>query len=137
MAEDKKVKVVLVDDEPHIVEMYQSTLENAGYEIFPATNGKEALELITKEKPDFVLSDIVMPGSDGFYLLQKMKNNKELKDIPVVMLTNLNNTEDKEEAKNLGACGYFVKVMYTPLELANKIKKNFDNHECDKKDFIE
>lgn len=117
-------KIALIEDDVSIREMYKMKLEMEGYNVICAENGKEALELIKKEKPDLILLDILMPKKDGFEVLKELKNSQDddIKSIPVIMLTNLSNKEDISEASKLGAVDYVVKAKASPSEVVDKIK---------------
>jgi two-component system alkaline phosphatase synthesis response regulator PhoP len=98
-----KGKVLVVDDEPDVVDMLRMMLENASYEVFSAYDGKEGIEKAKKEKPDAIVMDLMMPGMDGFKACKEMKNDPELKAIPVIVLTAINKRfSDTEYAKSMG-----------------------------------
>ena len=130
-------KIVLVDDEVPILDMYRKILGGAGFQVFTAENGKVGFDLVLEERPSLILSDIVMPNTDGFSLLEKVKRNNKTRDIPVIMLTNLDNAHDRSEAVRLGASGYLVKVKLTPTQLSEKIKNIFINNKEEDQKFIE
>lgn len=123
----KKNAVILIDDDKMTIDLYSGKLQEEGFNIFSANNGKDGVKLIELYKPDLILLDIVMPGGDGFYVLNEIKKKEETKNIPVIVLTNLSNEEDKKMAKNLGADYYIVKVNYTPSQAAEKIKEILDS----------
>lgn len=123
----KKNAVILIDDDKMTIDLYSEKLQEEGFNIFSANNGKDGVKLIELYKPDLILLDIVMPGGDGFYVLNEIKKKEETKNIPVIVLTNLSNEEDKKMAKNLGADYYIVKVNYTPSQAAEKIKEILDS----------
>jgi len=117
-------KIVLVEDDTIIKEMYKMKLEMEGYNVVCADDGEEALKVIKEESPDLVLLDILMPKKDGFEVLKELKDSQDggVKSIPVIMLTNLSNREDIAEAEKLGAVDYIVKAKASPDEIVNKIK---------------
>jgi len=119
----KKGKVVIVEDDSSILKMYQTSLQNDGYDVAGAKNGEDGVELVKKEKPDIVLLDIMMPKMDGFAVLEQLKSEESTKNIPVIMLTNLSQDEDKERSNKLGAVDYLVKSDFTPMQVSEKIKK--------------
>ena len=86
-----------------------------------ASDGEEGLALISN-KPDIVLLDIILPKKNGFEVLKEVKDNKELADIPVILLTNLGSLDDIEKALALGATTYLVKGDYQVKEIVEKIK---------------
>ncbi len=120
---NKAKKILIIDDEPSILEVYSTVLTQAGYKVFTAVNGKKGLEMIGNVMPDLVLLDVVMPVEDGFDVLKEVKNDPILARIPVILLTNLANKEDKDEGYKLGANDYLVKVQYSPKRLVEKVKK--------------
>jgi len=120
----KKGKVVIVEDDSSILKMYQTSLQNDGYDVVVANNGEEGVELIKKEKPDIILLDIMMPKMDGFATLEQLKSETATKKIPVIMLTNLSQDEDKQRSKKLGVVDYLVKSDFTPMQVSEKIKKH-------------
>jgi len=120
---DVKKKVLLVEDDQMIVEMYKLRLEEGGFEVFVTDKGSEAIEIAGKEQPDIILLDIILPEIDGFAILQSLKSEGSTKKIPVVMLTNLSQESDQQKGTQLGAVGYFVKAQHTPADIMNEIKK--------------
>lgn len=104
-------KILLVDDEPHILLVVQKRLEHLGYEVITANNGKEALVAAREGKPDLILLDILMPEMDGVACLQNLQIDKDLQHIPVVMLTAKVQDSDKESAINFGASAYLIKPL--------------------------
>ena len=129
--ENKKRKVLIAEDEEDLREMYTQALSGQGFEVLQAINGNEAIEWLERrgKEIDMVLLDIVMPALDGLETLEKIKKNESLKNIPIIVFTNLNNEEDKQQAFALGANGYFVKSQHTPAELVAKIKQFFSEKE--------
>ena len=121
----KKSKVLLVDDDKVILEMYTNKLKREGLDVLDAMTGPEALKFIEKEKIDIAVIDIVMPKKSGLWLLKKIKtnSNKDIKKIPVIMLTNLNDSRNRAEAAKLGCLYYFLKSEYTPAQLADRVKE--------------
>jgi len=120
---DKKGKILLVEDDSMIVEMYKLRFEEEGYEVLVTEKGSEALALVEQQKPDIILLDIILPEIDGFAVLQTLKADSANKDIPVLLLTNLGQESDKEKGINLGATDYFIKSKHTPTDIIQKIKE--------------
>ena len=116
-------KIVLADDEQFIALAYNDGLTRAGFEVFVANNGEEALEQVKAHKPDLVLLDLIMPKKDGFSVLQDMKADPALANIPVLILSNLSQATDAEETKRLGAVDFIVKSDVSLQELIERIKK--------------
>ncbi|RLB29056.1 MAG: response regulator [Deltaproteobacteria bacterium] len=100
---ETKGKILVVDDEPDVVDMVRMMLENASYEVVSAYDGKEGIEKAKQEKPDAIVLDLMMPGMDGFEACKEMKNDPDLKDIPVLVLTAISrHFSDTKYARSLG-----------------------------------
>ena len=116
-------KIIIIDDDSLIRKMYgQKLASQAGWQVLTAENGKEGLEIIKHNTPDLILLDIMMPKQDGFDVLKKIKKDKALQNIPVIMLTNLADEEDKAEALKRGAKDYLVKANNTPQQVCELVK---------------
>ncbi len=115
-------KVLIVDDEPHIRLLMAQTLEeleDEGVEVLIAKNGEEAIETIKLEKPDLVFLDVMMPKMNGFDVCQAVKNNSEIKDVYIIMLTAKGQEFDKEKGQQVGADLYMTKP-FDPDEVVEK-----------------
>jgi len=100
---ETKGKILVVDDEPDVVDMLGMMLENASYEVVCAYDGKEGIDKAKEEKPDAIVLDLMMPGMDGFEACKEMKNDADLKDIPVLVLTAISrHFSDTKYARSLG-----------------------------------
>ena len=117
-----KVKVLIVDDDPYILDMYELKFREAGFEVTTGTDGKEALEKTLAGAPAVLLLDVVMPVFDGFEVLRRLKESGGLAKTKVVLLTNLGQREDIERGTELGAVEYIVKAHFTPSEVVAKVK---------------
>ena len=106
-------KILLVEDDNNLREIYEARLQAEGYEIVSARDGEEALVVAKSEKPDLVISDIMMPKISGFEMLDIMRNTEGLKHVKVIMLTALGQTDDQQRADKLGADRYLVKSQVT------------------------
>lgn len=120
---DNKIKILLIEDEEMLANMYEVKFKNEGFELEKALDGAEGLEKAKSIKPDFILLDIIMPKMDGFSVLKALKEDQVTKDIPVMLLTNLGQDEDIEKGKELGSVGYLVKANITPSEVVAEVKK--------------
>ena len=116
-------RILVADDDDGVREMIQYRLGRFGYEMLQAADGREALEVISREKPDLVLLDVMMPELDGFQVCSRMQENEETKQIPVVMLTAKAEAKDVTRAFNSGAVDYVVKP-YDPIVLQQKVAQN-------------
>ncbi len=115
-------KILIIDDEPVLLEMYSQILSLAGYQVITSKDGDEGFKLAKKEKPDLIYLDIIMPKLNGLDVLTKLANEKDTAEIPVVLLTNLPKEAAAEKAAALGAHDYFVKVETEPEVLVEKTK---------------
>lgn len=120
---EKKQKILLVEDDSMIVEMYRLRFEEEGFEVTVTEKGSEAIELAGSLKPDIILLDIILPEVDGFNILQALKSEAKTKSVPILLLTNLAQESDRERAMNLGANDYFVKSQHTPSDVLQKVKE--------------
>lgn len=119
---EKKTKILLIEDDEVLMEMYKSKFTSEGYEFIFALDGHSGLELVQKERPDLILLDIILPRMDGFEVLKKLKEDTQLKDIPVILLTNLGQKEDQDRGLKFGAVSYLVKANHTPAQVVEKVK---------------
>ncbi len=119
-------KVLLVEDDNNLREIYQARLMAEGYDIVSAMNGEEALVVAKQEQPDLVISDVMMPRISGFEMLDIMRNTTGLKDFKVIMLTALGQSEDKQRADSLGADRYLVKSQVTLEDIVNAAHELLD-----------
>ena len=115
-------KILLIDDDPTFIDISVRAFKAAGINYSTAFNGIEAIEKASLEKPVLILLDIMMPGIDGFAVLNRLKQNPATAAIPVWMITNLPGEMNKELAASLGASDYLVKAENTPLKVCEKIK---------------
>lgn len=115
-------KIMIVEDDSFVLDIYQTKLSQEGYTVIEARNGAEAMKKLEKEKPDLLLLDIVMPYMDGIEVLKKIKDREDLKNMPVILLTNLSQKEEINVGLGLGASDYLIKSHFTPSEVMEKIK---------------
>jgi CheY-like chemotaxis protein len=116
--------LLLVEDDPLLINMYQSKFSSEGFQVFTATDGEAGLALVKSEKPDIVILDIMMPKLDGIEVLRRIRQDPALKDIPVLMLSNLSEAAKQREAAQLGAKEFLVKANLTPTQVVQKIKQH-------------
>jgi DNA-binding response OmpR family regulator len=122
-------KIMIVEDDPMLVEIYAKKLEEAGLDAKIVTNGKDVESEIEKFIPDLILLDIVLPDRDGYDILEGLSKDSSLKNIPVYVFSNLSAKEDMERATSLGAKGFITKSSFTPSQLVDEIKKILGNQE--------
>lgn len=118
-----KKKIAVVEDDPFLSKAFLLKLGNAGFDTFPVRDGEEAVGVIQKEKPDLILLDLMLPHKSGFEILTDLKKDEKLKDIPVLILTNLGQEEEKQRGLNMGANEYLVKTDIKLEEVVEKINR--------------
>ncbi len=118
-----KQKILIVEDDFFVRDLYNRELGREGFEVTTAEDGTGGLSKILEEKPDLILLDIMLPGMSGLDVLKKIKEEETVKDIPVVLLTNLGQDSVIREAFSLGAVGYLIKAAYTPTQIIEEVKK--------------
>lgn len=126
---NKEKKVLVIEDDQLLVEMYKDKLKLAGFKVATVTDGKRAL-IRVKEGADLILLDILMPGLNGFEVLKKLKSQDSTKDIPIIVLTNVGGEsidKDKQLALSLGASDYMIKALNTPEDVVTRINKILGN----------
>ena len=114
--------ILFIEDEPTLQKTAGQFLEGEGYDIKSALDGEIGLQLAKNEKPDLILLDLILPKLDGFEVLKELKKDEVTKNIPVIILTNLEGSADVEKALELGATTYLVKANYGLDEVVAKIK---------------
>jgi DNA-binding response OmpR family regulator len=118
-----KKRILIVEDEIELVEMYKEKLKKEGFRVLTVNDGKRALMRI-KQGADLILLDILMPGLNGFEVLKRIKSDSQTNNIPVIVLTNIGSEsadKDKNLALSLGAADYMVKSLNTPDSVVKKI----------------
>jgi CheY-like chemotaxis protein len=116
-------KVLLVEDDNNLKEIFQMRLQAEGYNIVTAADGEEGLVISLKEKPDLIIADIMMPKLSGFEMVENMRASPEMKDVKVIMMTALGQAEDQARGEKLGVVKYLVKSQVTLEDLARVVKE--------------
>lgn len=114
-------KVLLVEDDSFLAGMYVTKLTLEGLDVELATDGKQALKFAKTMHPDIILLDIILPKMNGFDVLREIKKDAAMKNIPVILLTNLGQREDVQRGLRLGATDYLIKAHFLPDEVITKI----------------
>lgn len=114
---------MIVEDDPMLVEIYEKKLKDSGFEVKVVTTGTAAKDEIIAYQPELILLDIVLPDMDGFEILEAVKKEPEIKNIPIYIFSNLSAKEDIERAISLGAAGFLTKSSFTPSQLVEEVKK--------------
>lgn len=118
------IKILLAEDDIQLVDMYRRKFELDGFETMIAEDGQKAIDTLKGGyMPDVAILDVMMPMVNGLMVLEYMKNQKELEDVIVIMLTNLSDEKTAEKIYELGATEYLVKAELTPMEVSTKVKE--------------
>ena len=119
----KTIKILLIEDDPFLLSMYSTKFGLENFSVISADDGEKGWQTADEVRPDIILLDILMPKMNGFEVLEKLKANKKTKNIPVILLTNLNQKDEIERGMTLGADDYLIKAHFMPSEVVEKIKK--------------
>src|SRR3989338_1976412 len=115
-------KILCVEDEEALQQAMGKMLEQHNYNVLKALDGEIGLKVAQKEMPDLILLDLILPKKNGFEVLEELKNDQATKNIPVIVLTNLEGSAEVERALSLGATTYLVKANYNLNDVLAKIK---------------
>lgn len=117
-----KMRILIVEDDEVLSDIYVTKLELEGYEAILAHEGYKGIELAIRKKPDLILLDIVLPKMNGFDILKMLKKKDKVQDIPVIFLSNLGQDFEVNKGLELGAVKYLVKSNHTPAQVVKIIK---------------
>jgi DNA-binding response OmpR family regulator len=123
MAKDSKITVLIVEDDNFLADLYRTKFTLEGFTVFSAYDGEKGLELAIKNVPQIILLDLMLPKMSGFAVLEALKADSKLKNIPVILLTNLSQKADVDKGLALGANDYLIKAHFMPVEVVAKVKK--------------
>lgn len=115
-------KILIIEDDKFLRELMVRKLSSLQFSVVSAVDGEEGLEKIKAEMPDIVLLDLILPGIHGFEVLEKSKSDPATAKIPIIILSNLGQSEDIERGLKLGAADFLVKAHFTPQEIVSKLK---------------
>jgi DNA-binding response OmpR family regulator len=119
----EEIKILLIEDDPFLLSMYSTKFEIEGYAVACAEDGAKGLKMAEVENPSIILLDVMMPKMNGFEVLEGLKKKDNTKDIPVILLTNLNQKNEIEKGLSMGAIDYLIKAHFMPSEVVEKIKQ--------------
>lgn len=114
-------KVLIVEDEEIILNLLQKKLTQEGYEVSVARDGEEGLKAMLLTKPDLILLDVIMPKVGGFEVMEEMRKDEELKQIPVIIVSNSGQPVEIDKAKSLGVKDWLIKTEFDPQEVVDKV----------------
>lgn len=115
-------KILIIEDEKILFEMYKFKFSKAGYKVFNSIDVEGGLALAQKEKPSLVILDMLLPRESGLNFLEKRKNIDSIAKIPVIVLSNFDDSETKTKALELGAKDYLIKSNFNPTEILDQLK---------------
>lgn len=121
-------KILIIEDEKDLRFFLTKALKGEGFETLEAFDGEEGIEIAKKEKPDLILLDLLLPGINGYEVLTKLKKDPFLEQIPVIILSNLGQSEEIEKGMKLGAIDYLIKANFTLDEIVERVKKVFSKN---------
>ena len=116
-------KVLIIEDESYLLEMYKMRFEQGGYEVMVAEDGESGLSMARKGQPDIVLLDIMLPKMNGYQVLEEIRKNADTEKLKVYVLSNLGQSVEIKKGMEGGANGYFVKSNLTPTQLFTDVEK--------------
>jgi len=127
------IKLILVEDDPMISEIYQKKFIDAGFEVFLAESGEQALNIAKKETVDAVLTDLIMPKMDGFEVIKNLRSGDFDPNIKIIVSSNLSQKEDRDKAASLGADGFLAKSDFSPSELVAEVGRLLGQYRAQEK----
>ncbi|MFA6552963.1 MAG: response regulator [Patescibacteria group bacterium] len=116
-------KVLIIEDDLSLLKIYTNKLKLNGFEVSMATTGDEGVRKAKVERPNIILLDLILPGQDGFQVLQMLKNSAETNTVPVIIMSNLAQPSDKKRAADLGAVDYLVKSDISLVDMITKVRQ--------------
>lgn len=114
-------RILLVEDDPFLIEIYSTKLKEVGFLVDVAADGKTALQAMQEKAPDLLVLDIVLPNLDGWEILRTMQKDEKMRKIKVLVLSNLSQKEEVQKGLELGAVKYLIKAHHTPGEVVAEI----------------
>lgn len=127
------MKVLIVEDDPMISEIYQKKFSDSGFEVLTAESGEKAVNLNKTEKIDVMLLDLIMPKMDGFEVVRIIRESEYNPEMKIFIFSNLSQKEDQDKVMKLGADGFLIKADYTPSDLVKEISRRMNQDAESKK----
>lgn len=115
--------ILLAEDDPFLVDIYSTKLRESGFDVEIAENGEKCLAKLREKKPDVLILDIVLPKLSGWEVLDKIKEDRNLSDLKVIIFSNLNQKTETEKGLEMGAVKYLIKAHYTPSQVVKEINE--------------
>jgi CheY-like chemotaxis protein len=115
--------ILIIEDDAFFRTIISKEFESDGFNVIEAGDSTEAFKSLENTKPDLILLDILLPGMNGYEILEKIKADKKTADIPIIMLSNLGQKDEIEKAKNLGVEDFMIKVNFVPEEIVQRVRE--------------
>lgn len=125
---DRKIRVLVVEDDRFLQKILLMKFEAEGFDVRGASDGEEGLKQLLADPPDLLVLDLILPKMNGFEVLTEMKTNGKVKNVPVVVLSNLGQDEDVRRVMELGALEFLVKSNHSIMEVIAKVKEAYARH---------
>ncbi len=119
-------KILIIEDEKMLAEMYYDRFAHEGYDVYSAFDAEEGMEVAKKVKPDLILLDILLPRENGTDFLERLRKEKDIGETKVIAYSNYDEENSKEKAKSLGAKDYLIKTNHTPREVLAIVRKHIE-----------
>ena len=113
--------ILIIEDEHFLSSLLSKKLENSGFKVRGASDGETGIKEIERKRPELILLDLILPGMDGWEVLRRLKKEKQFKDIPVLIISNLGEPTDIAKGKKTGAVDYIIKAEYSPQQITEKV----------------
>jgi len=113
--------ILIIEDDSFLRDLLKKKLKSFGFGVLEAVDGDKGLKKVKEEKPDLILLDLLLPTTDGFEVLSKIKQDPTTSSIPVIILSNLGQKEDVDKGLSLGAMDYLIKAQSTPGDIVAKV----------------
>jgi len=122
MAQNKQT-ILIIEDDPLLIKMYKAKLVSEGFEVLTAGDGQAGLDLALSKTPDGIILDVMMPKLSGLDMLRQLSQDPKGSKIPVIVLSNLSQSDEAQQAKTLGAKAFLVKANFTPKQVIERVKQ--------------
>ena len=123
MKQSSKQTILLIEDDPLLIDIYSTKFKESGFEVQVADSGEKALSLFLKVSPSLIVMDIVLPHTDGWELLAVAQKQENLKNTKIIVLSNLGQKEEIEKGIALGADRYLIKAHFTPSQVVDEVRE--------------
>ena len=116
-------KILLIEDDPFLIDIYSTRLKDSGLSVEVATDGQTGLRKLKESKFDLLVLDIVLPHINGWQILREIEKDERLQNLKIFVFSNLGQKEEVKKGLKMGVIKYFIKAHFTPKEIVEEIKK--------------